>query len=185
MAEDEYEILPHQLLADLKDDVEALKKKLTQPDTKVNELILEIESMKDSIHELNSIFQKAIQETKEEDPARTLKLLQDKVGTVLSQNEVIAKGMVAISDKLEDWMRKQGMAGPARPAMAPAPSTAPMSFSGPNMTTPQMSMAPPTPMAGPRFAPRPEMNFSNPNSDLDFPPPPPSLSGKKRASGLF
>jgi len=175
MAEDEYEILPHQLLADLKDEVEALKKKLTQPDTKVNELILEIESIKDSIHELNSIFQKAMQETKEEDPARTLKLLQDKVGTVLSQNEVIAKGMVAISDKLEDWMRKQGQ---AKPGIASAPSASPMSFSG-------TSMAPPLPMAGPRFAPRLEMNFSNPNADLDFPPPPPSLSGKKRASGLF
>ncbi len=182
MAEDEYEILPHQLLADLKDDVEALKKKLTQPDTKVNELILEIESMKDSIHELNSIFQKAMQETKEEDPARTLKLLQDKVGTVLTQNEVIAKGMVAISDKLEDWMRKQGQ---AKPAMAAMPSAASMSYTGGSMPAPQMSMAPPTPMAGPRFAPRPEMNFSNPNSDLDFPPPPPNLSGKKRASGLF
>lgn len=175
MAEDEYEILPHQLLADLKDEVEALKKKLTQPDTKVNELILEIESIKDSIHELNSIFQKAMQETKEEDPARTLKLLQDKVGTVLSQNEVIAKGMVAISDKLEDWMRKQGQ---AKPGIASAPSASPMSFSG-------TSMAPPLPMAGSRFAPRLEMNFSNPNADLDFPPPPPSLSGKKRASGLF
>lgn len=171
MAEEEYELLPHQLLADLKDDVEALKKRLAQPDTKINELILEIESLKDSIHELNSIFQQAMQQTKEEDPARTLKLLQDKVGTVLTQNETIARGMVAISDKVEDWMRKQG---------AIKLAVAPVAASGP-----QMSMAPPTPMTGPRFAPRPEMNFSAPNADLDFPPPPPNLSGKKRASGLF
>ena len=39
MAEAEYEILPHQLLSDLKYDVEALKKKLDQPDSKANELI--------------------------------------------------------------------------------------------------------------------------------------------------
>ena len=39
----EYEILPHKLISDLKYDVEALKKKLTQPDAKANELILEIE----------------------------------------------------------------------------------------------------------------------------------------------
>ena len=44
MADEEYEILPHQLLSDLKYDVEALKKKLSQPDAKANELILEIES---------------------------------------------------------------------------------------------------------------------------------------------
>ena len=62
MAEEEYEILPHQLLSDLKYDVEALKKKLTQPDNKINELILEIESLKDSIHELNIVFEKALQE---------------------------------------------------------------------------------------------------------------------------
>ena len=61
MADDEYEILPHQLLQDLKYDVEALKKKLTQPDTKSNELILEIESLKDSVHDLNDIFKKALE----------------------------------------------------------------------------------------------------------------------------
>ena len=65
MAEEEYEILPHQLLSDLKTEVEALKKKLTQPDAKANELILEIESLKDSVHELNVVFEKAMEEMKE------------------------------------------------------------------------------------------------------------------------
>ena len=58
MAEDDYEILPHQLLADLKYDIEALKKRLSQPDSKMQELILEIESLKDSIHELNTVFKR-------------------------------------------------------------------------------------------------------------------------------
>ena len=60
MTEQEYEIMPHKLLSDLKYDVEALKKKLTQPDAKADELILEIESMKDSLHELTTIFERAI-----------------------------------------------------------------------------------------------------------------------------
>ena len=67
MANEDYEILPHQLLSDLKGDVEALKKKLSRPDSKANELILEIESMKDSVHDLNELFNKALEDQKEED----------------------------------------------------------------------------------------------------------------------
>ena len=73
MVDEEYELLPHKLLADLKDDVEMLRKKLNQPETKINELILEIESMKDSIHELNTVFAKALDETNEEDHIKLLK----------------------------------------------------------------------------------------------------------------
>ena len=62
MADEDYEIIPHQLLSDLKFDVEALKKKLTQPDAKINELLLELESVKDSVHDLHTIFQKALEE---------------------------------------------------------------------------------------------------------------------------
>ena len=79
MVDEEYELLPHKLLADLKDDVEMLRKKLNQPETKINELILEIESMKDSIHELNNVFQNALEETKGEDPHKEIKLLKEKM----------------------------------------------------------------------------------------------------------
>ena len=78
MVDEEYELLPHKLLADLKDDVELLRKKLNQPETKINELILEIESMKDSIHELNTVFAKALEDTNEEDPHKTIKILENK-----------------------------------------------------------------------------------------------------------
>jgi len=88
MADEEYEILPHQLLSDLKNEVEALKKKILQPDTKANELILEIESLKDSIHELTNIFKKALEETKEEDLTRVIKAVNEKMEAVISQNEI-------------------------------------------------------------------------------------------------
>ena len=70
--DEDYEILPHQILADLKSEVEALKKKLTQPDAKAQELILEIESLKDSIHDLTMIFQKALEDMKQEGDAAQL-----------------------------------------------------------------------------------------------------------------
>ncbi|HLC91362.1 MAG TPA: hypothetical protein VJI15_06365 [Candidatus Nanoarchaeia archaeon] len=176
MAEEDYEILPHQLLQDLKFEVESLKKKLTQPDSKSNELILEIESMKDAIHELNSVFQKALAETKGEDVGKTIKTLKDKTEMVVSQNETIAKALIAISDKLDRFMQENkavkqpqrmpqvqhtmgmpSIPGPGR--MAPPPEM----FSSP-MGMPQMpSMAMPSAMSG-------------------MPPPPPSPSRRK---GLF
>lgn len=151
MGEDEYEILPQKLLSDLKFDVEALKKKLVEPDIKINELILEIESMKDSIHELNAVFEKALEETKEEDLTETIKSLNEKLENVISQNETIAKGMVAISDQLDDFMQRQQGAKP--------------------VTMVQHTMGPPPmPQGISRVAPR---------MDADVPPPP--TASKKRA----
>ncbi len=161
MTDEEYEILPHQLLQDLKYDVESLKKKLMQPDKKAEELILEIESLKDSIHELTVIFQKALEETKNEDLTAVIKTVSERLETVVSQNETIAKGMIAISDKVEDWMGRQASLpkAEARPAF-PA----------------QHTIGAP-PMPGPRMAPMPMMGPPG------MPPPPP-MPGKKRV-GLF
>ena len=157
-------------MADLRDDVESLRKKLNQPDEKINELILEIESMKDSIHELNTVFAKALEDTKEEDPHKAIKILESKMETVLTQNETIAKGMVAISDKLEDFMSKQGSVHPQ--AKHPKPA----------VPSPQHTMGAPT-MPGARMAPPPEMETPGAGAGMDFPPPPPSAAAKKR--GIF
>jgi hypothetical protein len=172
MADEQYELLPHQLLSDLKYDVEALKKKLTQPDSKANELILEIESLKDSIHELHGIFKKALEKTDEEDIYKAIKRIDE----VVSQNETIAKGMIAISDKLEDFMSKQGSPGMARPKP----------ISSPEMRPPQHSMGPPPPPGPGRVAPHPPMGPPGPGG-IDMPPPPPRMEGDKKRSlgGLF
>lgn len=167
MADEEYEILPHQLLQDLKYDVESLKKKLTQPDKKAEELILEIESLKDSIHELTVIFQKALEETKEENLTAVVKTVNERLEAVVSQNETIAKGMIAISDKVEDWMSKQ--------ASLPRTEVRPAGL--------QHTMGAP-PMQGSRMAPMPMMGPSGmPAPPFGMPPPPPG-PGKKR-TGLF
>lgn len=168
MADDDYEILPHQLLSDLKYDVEALKKKLVEPDSKTNELILEIESLKDSIHELTGIFDRALKETGEEDVTKMVHSLNEQLRTVVSQNEVIAKGMIAISDKLEDFMKEQG--GKA-------------SFS-PQVIAPSQHFIGVPPTIG-RVAPRPDMSIpaAVAISSPDLPPSPPA-GGKKR-NGLF
>ncbi|MBI2669333.1 hypothetical protein HYX14_05825 [Candidatus Woesearchaeota archaeon] len=165
MTMQEYELLPHQLLEDLKYDVEALKKKLVQPDAKAEELILEIESLKDSIHELTSVFQKALEMTKDEDATLSLKSINQKLDSVLSQNETIAKGMIAVSDKVDVFV-SQAAGVPSASALA-----------RPVMHT----MGAPA-MPGMRMAPPPEMPGMRPSLEMETPPPPPSA--KKRV-GIF
>ena len=152
--------LSHEALEDIKYDVDALKKKLKHPETGGKELLLEIESLKDYIHELNGIFKKALEEIKEEETAKTLYSLNERVESVVAQNETIARGMVAISDKLEEFMR----GGAPRPGMPARHS----------MGTP--------PVRGPaRMAPPPL-----PGSPAASIPPPPVFTGtKKKKLGLF
>ncbi len=180
-AEEDYEILPHQLLADLKSEVEALKKKLTQPDAKSNELILEIESLKDSIHELNSVFQKALEQTKEEDLAKVIKIISQKLDTATTQNETIAKGMVAISDKLEDFMASQGPMGTGSMNMPPAGMQVQHTMGVPQM--PGSRMAPPLQMEPPAFS---DSDYPPPRgAAAPPPPPPPGAGGKKKLIGTI
>ncbi|MBI2112047.1 hypothetical protein HYT52_00735 [Candidatus Woesearchaeota archaeon] len=184
MAEDDYEILPHQLLQDLKFDVESLKKKLTQPDAKANELILEIESMKDSIHELNDVFKKALDETKGESISSTIKELKEKIDNVVDQNETIAKALISISDKLDNFMDGQRQAKsmprpvPVQHTMGPPGMPMPGRMAPPPEMPRQMSMPPMQPMGG--------MSLSNgmPMPPPTVPVPPPPSPGLKR-KGLF
>ena len=168
MANDD--VLPTQVLEDLKYEVEALKKKIAAPDPKTQELLLEMESLKDSLHELITIFQKALEETKEEDLGKLIKTVNEKLEAVVNQNETIARGMIAISDKLDDWMKKQNVPMPAMPTvMRPI---APVQHA--------LGM----PQSQGRSAPRPLESMAMPGMSVeeDIPPPPGS---KKRSLGLF
>jgi len=160
----EHEHLSHSLILGLKHDVEALQKKLTHPDAKAHELILEIESLKDAVHQLNVIFEKALKEMKEEDITQNFKNMMEKVNMVATQNETIAQGMVALSEKLDTFMTRQlsrVMGSPGAPV--------------------QHSMG--TPAMPGRVAPRPEMFMPPTSEPAGLPPPPPGPS-KKRV-GLF
>ena len=148
----EEEVISHKLLSDLKYDVEALKKKLTQPDAKASELILEIESLKDSIHELTTIFQRSLEEIKGEDPSKSL---SEKMDNIASQNETIARGIVAISDKLEEFMKSSAPLGiPVKHSMGVTPAPG-------------------------RVAPKPSIELP---VETDLPPPPPRAEKRR---GIF
>ena len=178
MVDKSFEILPHRLLEDLKFDVEALKNKLSAPDSKAEELILEIESLKDSIHDLNTVFGKALEETKEEDIYAAIKKLNERIDTVVTQNETIARGMIAISDKVDEFISKGGKSAPIIPSSLSSSARPNYNESSPgsyqNMpSAPQMSANPPS-MSD-------SSNQFNMNSG-GIPPPP---SAMKKRRGFF
>ena len=160
---DEYELFPLKVLEDLKYDVEALKKKLSEPDTMAQELVAEIGDLKSAMKELNNIFKEALVDIKDEDSGKLLAALQNQIESVTTQNETIARGMIAISDKLEEFMKKSP--APARSAVI---QRAPPIQSGP----PRMPSGPPMP-PGPPSIPPPSM---------DAPPMPPP---KPKRTGIF
>lgn len=105
------EAVPYQLIEDLRYDIEVLKKKLSEPDDKINDLILQIDTFKQSLTELTTIFREALKETKEEE------ILTNKLEAVLKQNETIATGMLALVDKVDDLMKSR----PNAPSVMPQP----------------------------------------------------------------
>lgn len=154
------EMPQNRLLSELKDDVDSLRRKLVKPDAKSEELILEIESLKESIHELTIIFQKAVELTREEDLSKTIK---DKLDAVIRQNETIAKGMLAISDKVDEFVGHKMMGTPPYPASQPM----------------KHSLGQPPVMN--RLAPMPNAHAGM--DEMQLPPPPP-MSAKRR-QGIF
>ncbi len=186
MAGNDYEILPHSLLEDLKYDVEALKKKLQEPETKTNELILEIESLKDSIHELNEVFKKALDTTADEDVFKAVSNLNERIDAVVTQNETIARGMIAISDKVDQFISSSKTSGNSS-LQGATPSASPMGSgfnsqsamqNGPGQQVNMMGMHSSMP------AP-PSMGMPSPVGIGGMPPPPPGSAKSTKRHGFF
>ncbi|HLC89050.1 MAG TPA: hypothetical protein VJG49_03360, partial [Candidatus Nanoarchaeia archaeon] len=130
----------------------------------------------------NIVFEKAMEEMKDEDAGETLKTIKEKLNTVVTQNETIARGMIAISDKLEDFMKRQSVTPPATPARSAFPTPA-YGQQGPLMPIRHDMGAP---ASGPtRMAPIP-MSITT-EDENNLPPPPPAFDGgrKRNLGGLF
>ncbi len=172
MGTEDYEVIPHQVLEDLKFEVEGLKKRLAQPDAKINELILEIESLKDSIRDLHTIFAKTLEEVKDEgDVGKLVPAIKEQLDAIASQNETIAKGMIAISDKVDEFTSKGS----------------PQQSSGQDMAYPPMSNFGSMPRGPSRMAPPPHLDggFGAGAGDLPPPPPRPGAGARRGLGGVF
>ena len=130
-------------------------------------------SFKEYINDLYSIVKSALKNVKSDNFSK-------KIDTLIKQNETIATGMIAVSDKLEDFVKVQN----EKPKLEPKPMyVQPQAMPEQNLGVHHTIGMP----QQPRMAPQPEMNappIQNLKPKLDMPPPPPSMSGKKRG-GLF
>jgi hypothetical protein len=127
--DDGYDLLPHDEIRRLKQEVDSLKR--TGGPAQGNDgLIDSMENMTHSINSLLKIFKEAAEDMKLDEHDSVL--LSDKIDPllikidrVLEQNEKIAKGIVAIADMIEDLKNSQG-AEPARQTFQRRASYGPM-----------------------------------------------------------
>ncbi len=104
MADDDYEIMPQKVLANIQRDIEALKKGPIGQQNK--EMKDAIDRLSASIDGMLNIFKTATEQMKLEgleanDMSKYLKPLNDKLDQILEQNETIAEGIVALSEILD------------------------------------------------------------------------------------
>ncbi len=183
MPDDEnWEIIPHKILADLRDEVQALKDKLSKPEEPQKELLASIAGLQKSIAQLQGVFQGALQEMKtEEDSAHEGKAHQDILARLIEvsgQNTQIAKAIVAIADMVEEMNRKMSVPRPAPPQRMMSPPRSPP-FPQPLPAIDE----PPFPEDLQQQAPRmPSRMPLPPRRGPDLPPPP---EKKRLFGGLF
>lgn len=128
MPEEDWEMIPHKVLAELKDEVHALKERIAQPQLD-KELVASISDLKSSIKQMQDVFQQALTKIgqEEEEELSLIKMIQElgkKLPDIEKQNEQIAKAMVAIAEMV-DAMGKS-MEGKTAAPVAPPVSTAPV-----------------------------------------------------------
>lgn len=144
-----YELLPHKDILELKEELRSLKAKPTEKN-----LTISMVELSTKLDRLIEIFEQAQEELKVEEGAglswqEKMKPLMERMDKVLEQNSEIARGLVGLSDQLnevKDTLEKSGGAsglsgdtssqfmepfeGP--PAQSSPPSLAPLGQPGPN-----------------------------------------------------
>jgi len=94
MANDEYELIPHKEIVELKKEIQGLKEQLRgKTETGDSQ-----KTLMDSINELITVFKEATEELrKKPEPADTTSVL-------IKQNEIIAKGILALADIMNEHL---------------------------------------------------------------------------------
>ncbi|MEK6869618.1 MAG: hypothetical protein AABX74_05270 [Nanoarchaeota archaeon] len=177
MADDDYDLLPHRQINELRGLVQDLKNKVDRASPK--ELIDSMDSLTKSIDSLMALFKQAADEMKYEEKEGILsggsehKAINEKLDRIIEQNKIIANGMVAVSNMVRDF------AGNQRKQQTPKPQQFQPSFQ------PSMTRNFPQPSFQPQFnapmPPRPQMSAPGFMEE----PPLPDFEEEPRKKGLF
>ncbi len=131
MAEDDYDLLPHQEIKRLRDQIKNLKSQLGQKDVKPSSLQGSVDTLNESMKLLITIFQEASKNIEGEPHKAThehldgmnthLDNLNSKMEQLLKHNEEIAKGILVVANLI-----KESNVGPSMPTSMPPPSQRPV-----------------------------------------------------------
>jgi len=190
MADEEYAIVSKSEFMSLKRELDKLKKNPLEGSEQGQNLKDSVDNLNVSLTSMMNVFKEAADEMKLEERDREVigkKLgpMEEKIDTLVEQNQKIAKGLVAVADmvreKLEELERQQEEEpkeekklpdmppGPMPVGPAPGPMGPPMAPLGP-------PGAPPGPPLGPPGAPP----MAPPG-----PPGPPADAGKPKKAGIL
>lgn len=158
---EDYELMPHQEIEELKEELAKLKEFEIMPTKKLRISLVELNS---KIDKLLDIFEEANRQIQIEEGGMTfnekMKPLIDKMHKILEQNSQIAEGIVTMADMVKEMkqaLQEKGIMEPEFPRM-------PKREEGLDMTGP---------MPGPRLPPPPR------------PPLMPEMPRKKRTFGII
>jgi len=185
VADDDYELLPHEEIERLKREIDRLKRNPQSGAESTG-----VDNLNDSINSLLKVFREAAEDMKLDEHDSVMisdKIgpLSEKIDKVLEQNEKIAKGIVAIADMIEDLSSRQRMAPkppmrdqPRESSIPPAPPSppsmpmqssldlGPQQFSQPQYSPPSFSQPPSfNQPSQPSFNQLPQMPMAEPEKD--------------------
>ncbi len=175
MVEEEYELLPHKEIEELKKQLEILKKK---PDSLSGVTTVNMEQLNKSLNEFLNILKDASKEMKaegddKESLSQKMEKLIGKLDEVVDQNEKIAEGLVSIAEMVSDFTK--GKKPEPKPQQSPSPGFGSVG----EITKPSFGE-----VSAPGSAPPPASAGSMPPpASAGNMPPPPMPPPKKK--GLF
>lgn len=152
MADEDYEILPHREIEDLKMELAKLKEFEVQPSKKIQVTMLELNS---KLEKLLAIFEEALHTVKIEGEVGygdVLKSIDRKLDKLIEQNSDIADGIVAVADMIKGEGEEEEEPeerpiiqplGPISPPQLPPMPARPMPPLPPRPATPRMPLPPP------------------------------------------
>lgn len=153
---DEYELLPHREIQELKEELSKLKEYEIAPSKRLHVSLLELNTKLDK---LITIFEDATHEMRVEEGGlgfvEKMKPLLEKMNKILDQNSEIASGILTLADMVKEMKEERSMPSMREEEMPepPMPPTPPRTMQG--MAAPPLPPMPPGVPPGPPIPPVP------------------------------
>jgi hypothetical protein len=182
MEEDEYAIVSKKEFLTLKKELEKLKKNPLEGSESGENLQSSIDNLNKSLNIMLEVFKQAAEDMKLEEHdteavGKQLGPINEKIETLIDQNQKIAKGIVAIADMVKEKLEEISERAESKPRLpplgaAPAPSYRPAPAPAPSSNFGGMPPMGPPPSAPPSFGGLPPLDAPEGMDEPDFGLPP-------------